>query len=344
MENEVLFPFSYVLQLEYSETWIRRKFHRFLYKLDIRLNRYASSFSKQLSLILEDFQPDIIHCHFGIQSLYLIDNIEHFRWPIVITFHGYDASLMLNTSKVYRERLKSILARKNVFTVFVCSALQKNLHKFGIRTPRSRVIYLGIDTDYFQRYEYSKDSNILFLQVSSFVEKKGHLVTLLAFHKFLKRFPEENAELVFLGDGPLLADILKMIEKLRISEKVKILGHLSPEKVKSYLRMATVFLHHSVTSKEGDQEGIPTSIKEAMCMELPIVSTIHSGIPELITDRVHGFLVPESDLTSYVEKMKEATEMGYLKINRERIINDFNARVQDDKLVNFFSQIILPSV
>lgn len=342
-ENEDLFPFSNVSVLQYPDGWLRRRLHKLLYKLNIKLTRYSASFSRQVWHELEEFQPDIIHCHFGIQALYLIDNLERSSLPIVITFHGYDASLVLQTSKIYRKRLKNLFKRKNVHAVFVCNALRNNLHNFGICTPRSRVIYLGIETDFFHRTEYLTDGSISFLQVSSLVEKKGHYTTLLAFCKFLQLFPEKNAQLIFLGNGPMLPDIRRLINQLGISGNVKILGHLSPEMVLKYLSRATVFLHHSVTSRRGDQEGIPTSIKEAMSMGLPVVSTKHSGIPELVFDNIHGFLVEEFDLDSYVEKMQKASEMGLLKINRERIVSEFEAKKQDAKLASYFLQIISSS-
>ncbi len=70
------------------------------------------------------------------------------------------------------------------------------------------------------------------------------------------------------------------------------------------LNKSHIFILSSVTASNGDQEGIPNALKEAMAMGLPVISTDHSGIPELIEDGISGFLVPERDIAALVDRIE----------------------------------------
>ena len=106
------------------------------------------------------------------------------------------------------------------------------------------------------------------------------------------------------------------------------------------MKQADVFVHHSITSSNGDQEGIPTALMEAMAMELPVISTIHSGIPELVQNGVNGYLVQEKDINTYAKKMSEALKLGKLLKNREIINADFELTKHNEQLVQLYQKLV----
>ena len=103
--------------------------------------------------------------------------------------------------------------------------------------------------------------------------------------------------------------------------------------------VADVFVHHSITSKKGDQEGIPNALVEAMAMEMPVLTTFHSGIPELVSHGVNGFLCEENDVLTYSEQMDQIYNWGYRKENRDLIEKKFSLKKHIDKLNEMYDYI-----
>jgi colanic acid/amylovoran biosynthesis glycosyltransferase len=101
----------------------------------------------------------------------------------------------------------------------------------------------------------------------------------------------------------LREDLQQVIDGMGVAEQIKLLGWKTHEEVKMLMEESHVLVAPSVTSEDGDQEGIPNVIKEAMASGLPVISTFHSGIPELVIDRVSGFLVPERDAASIADSL-----------------------------------------
>ncbi len=95
---------------------------------------------------------------------------------------------------------------------------------------------------------------------------------------------------------PLRGELEKLSADLGIAERVQFLGSQPHKVVKNWLARAHVFVLPSVTAQNGDVEGIPVALMEAMAAGLTVVSTRHSGIPELIEHGVGGFLSPERDV------------------------------------------------
>jgi glycosyltransferase involved in cell wall biosynthesis len=167
-----------------------------------------------------------------------------------------------------------------------------------------------------------KREKLVFFQASNFVEKKGHEFTINAFEMFLRIYP--NAELIFEGSGELLLPIKELVKNLDIEPKVRFLGHLSSESVLDFMANADIFLHHSITASNGDQESIPTVIMEAMSCGLPVISTFHSGIPELIQSGTDGILVEERNVDKYYEAMVGLlADDGLITLNAKNKVNKY---------------------
>jgi colanic acid/amylovoran biosynthesis glycosyltransferase len=324
-----------------TEIGFKRGFiQRVLSKLDLLLSYRNKKYAKKLNYFVNELEPDVIHCNFGRESLKIIDNLENNNIPIVIQFRGYDASSALNM-KSYVRRLKKVLSQKNIYPIFVSKSLRENLADKGIMFEKSDILYSGINLKKFIFCEKKKISGMkIFLQISSLVEKKGQEYTIQAFSLFLKNKNKDEYKLILTGDGPRKDSLELLSRSLGIEKNIEFIGNIDTNKAIELLSMADVFVHHSVTPRNGDQEGIPNALMEAMAIGLPVLSTKHSGIPELVADKENGFLVEEKDIESYAEKMDEIITWERLRKNRSVVEKNFEMTIHNKKLESIYNKVI----
>lgn len=299
------------------------------------------SFRQQWNEILDNFQPDLILIPFGTVASRVL---EYHDWetkiPVLIVFHGYDASVMLN-DKNYVRRLRKMMQRKEVSAAFVSKDMQMRMHQKGIEFNQEFVLYCGVNIKQYKRTDYEKTEVFSFLQVSSFADKKGHEYTLEAYAKFLNDFPvyRSQTRLIIGGDGDKMSKLKDMVRKLNIADNVIFKGWVTVDENVGLMNAAQCFLHHSVTTDVGDKEGIPTVVMEAMAMELPILSTRHSGIPELVEEGVHGYLVEERDVEKYAERMKDILDWDYKTENRRKVESLFSESKHAEDLYYIINEL-----
>ena len=340
--NNKEFSFDNIKVIPFKESRLTKKLRWTLEQKELIFSKQNSYFKKEFDLLLEEFKPDVIHSHFGNESMIILDNLSHFNIPIFISFHGYDASQMLS-NKTYVKKLNYYLQKPNVHPLFVSNFIKENVIRAGVNVNGYDILYCGIDVHLFNPSSDQKkySDQFIFLQISSFNEKKGHVYTLRAFKQFLNSVSDKKKFKLILAGGWLLIDeIKKETNNLGLNEYVEFPGILTSHQVQACLSKANVFLHHSITAKNGDTEGLPTVIMEAMAMELPIISTYHAGIPELIEDGINGYLVREKDIDSYANKMCEITKWPLLPINREKIIASFSVKKHIKDLENIYTKIL----
>lgn len=336
---------DYVKIIPYFKTGLYRKIMSFLWKYDIMCDFKNKRFSNEINKTINYFNPDIIHCHFGFEALHLLDNLDNFKEKkVIIHFNGYDASMMMR-KKSYVKRLQFYLSLKNVYTIS-CNQyfLDEFKNKYRIKIAHEFNLKYGVNIDntFTLNHNNTKNQIPVFVQVASLSEKKGHEFTFRAFKKFIEATGLSLSKLLIIGNGYKESFLKDLVVELDIKNNVHFLGTQKPTTVSEIFKGADVFLHHSITDKYGDMEGIPVAIMEAMSMELPVVSTNHSGIPELVENNVNGFLVEEKDVDSYALKMLDAFKMGKLPINRSKILNEFNLKKHNENLESIY-QIILSS-
>jgi len=304
---------------------------------------YSDSILKEnINQIIDEFQPDIIHTHFGFESWWFLKNLEAKSIPIFISFHGFDASHKLN-SKRYIRNIKYFKQKFDPYFILVSNDMTHRMEKALGILNKKLLLYYGINVNNFKPTQESFDhikKRYTLLQVSSFTEKKGHLFTIQAFKLFHEKHPDLPKILILAGTGPLLSKMQVLSESFGITELISFPGLVDSEKAKALMNEADVFVHHSVTSEQGDMEGIPNAIMEAMAMELPILSTFHSGIPELVEDNVNGYLTKERDIQDMALKMDLLRKWSKLPVNREKIIASFEQENHCKQLVTFYKNAI----
>ncbi|WP_417558891.1 MULTISPECIES: glycosyltransferase [Flavobacteriaceae] len=336
-KNEHLFPLEnvHIYKEKKDFNYIISAFKR---KLNIDFTYFSSSFSKNFQRHIATFEPDIVHCHFGTHFFRLGDYFKRYPIPTVITFHGYDASAAL-TNKTYCNSLNKVFTNPLVIGTAVSKAIKANLVNIGIPSEKIIVDYLGVDIDFFKREkrrEFNSNAPATFLQIANFVEKKGHQYTLKAFKKHLEA-TKSNDVLIFGGTGPLFEEMVQLSKKLNLQHNVKFIGLVDRFQVKELMEDAHFFVHHSITAADGDTEGLPTVLMEAMAMELPCISTFHSGIPEIIEDGLNGILNVEREIEGLSRAFNDIKAIP--NIQRALILRNYNLQINTAKIENIFKTI-----
>jgi glycosyltransferase involved in cell wall biosynthesis len=175
------------------------------------------------------------------------------------------------------------------------------------------------------------------------IEKKGLPIGFRAFAVFLRQYP--NATLTIAGEGPLLGDLQKLARELSIDERVSFTGFISQEQLRDIYYRSHIFLHPSQRGHDGNQEGIPNSMLEAMATGLPVFATDHGGIPEAIENGVSGVLVPERDHQALAQGLLNAArEPGFLsrvaRIGAEAVRKNFDLTTQAQRLEDIYLKLL----
>lgn len=316
-------PFHPVEVIQYSRSWLRRKWDNQLYKFNLSLHFAQHPLQRHLASIMDEFRPDVLHLHFGIHALQFLDNLN-FSGPVFITFHGYDATKLVKKSAVYRKRLHHLFQQSNIFPLATAASLFRYMEAYGVYSVNSKVLYSGVRMDLFQlgAQKSNKRTKVL-TQISSFRDKKGHGYLLHAFQALIALRPDVELELRLAGGGPLEKDMMALARQLGIADQVKFLGWITQEEAVVLLQQTDVFVHPSITTEEDDMESTTVSILEAMAMALPIFATRHSGIPEIVEHGVNGLLAEERNIDEYVSCMAKLLDWGPQLHNRTTIEQRF---------------------
>ncbi len=325
--------------VKYPSNSFKSKIRWRLEKNNYLFNWADKKFATKLRNEINKFNPSIIHCQFSYESVKLLQNFDSLV-PVILNFRGYGASAKLK-NKHYVSWLKKIALKKNIYPIYVCEFLKKNLINKGIKfINKGLVLYTGINHDLFKRSRPRfNNSKKIFIQVAAFNEKKGQDVTIKAFAKFISTQDLKNHNLVFIGVGKNLNKSKKLVKELKIENSVVFKGHLTQLEIIKELEKSDVFVHHSVTAKNGDQEGIPNAILEAMSMGMPILSTNHSGIPEAVIHNENGLLSNENDIKTLSNQMREICNWPLIPKNRRRIEDLFSLELHIKNLKSFYENI-----
>jgi colanic acid/amylovoran biosynthesis glycosyltransferase len=205
------------------------------------------------------------------------------------------------------------------------------------------VLHSGIDCERFAFRERSRagDEPTRIVTVGRLVEKKGIASGLEAVARVLASGRAVSYTIV--GEGALRSELERLVDRLGIAAHVHMCGRLSHAEVASLLNDAHILLAPSVTAADGDQEGIPNVLKEAMAMGLPVVGTEHAGIPELVENGVSGYLVPERDVVAIADRLIELIDRPETwpvlgRKGRERVLAEFDIRKQSETLAALYRE------
>ncbi|HKP02541.1 MAG TPA: glycosyltransferase [Chthoniobacterales bacterium] len=243
--------------------------------------------------VLDRENAQLLHIYFGHIAVHLLPLIHAWPKPVVVSFHGADVMVDLD-KPAYRAATQKML--QAVRMVLVRSeSLGRALINLGCPAGKIRLQHTGIPVDEipFQPRVWPLDGAWKFVQACRLIEKKGLRVSLRTFAKFAGRYPRSTFTIA--GEGPLRTELGQVAADLGVADRVFFPGFISQTQLRELFYQSHIFLHPSEVSGDGNQEGVPNSMLEAMASGLPVFATKHGGIPEAIEDGRSGILVEERD-------------------------------------------------
>lgn len=267
-------------------------------KLKLKLSGGSVTQSQQQNLInsIKANKIEVALVEYGHHAHWLLKVLKTANIPFVAHFHGHDATehRILENTKNYGAMFAA--ASK---VVAVSRYMENHLLKLGC--PREKLVYnvYGPRPEFAQVAPNFQKQNLL--SVGRFTNKKAPYYTLLAFSKIAVDFPE--AKLTFAGDGTLFEACRNLGTQMGLESQLRFMGVATAEQLKEEITNARAYVQHSITTDSGDMEGTPLSILEASSAGLPVISTFHAGIPDVIVDGQTGLLCNEHEVDRMAEHM-----------------------------------------
>ncbi len=293
---------------------------------------------------LDKVPYDIIHCQFGDLGLRGI-TFRDICFPsakLVTTFRGFDISLYLHEQG---DGVYEPLFKNGDFFMTNCDYFKGELIRIGCDPNRLAVVRSGLEP---REFTFSPprppgDGKIRIATTGRLSEKKGIEYGIRAVAQLASQYP--NLEYKIIGDGPLKSKLQQLIDELGVSTIIQLLGWKTQPEIQEVLANSHIFMAPSVTAADGDCDAPINVLKEAMAIGLPVVSTYHGGIPELVRDGISGFLVPERDAPGLAEKLKvliqhpeQWAQMG--QAGRTEVETHYNINPLNDLLVDVYHQAV----
>jgi colanic acid/amylovoran biosynthesis glycosyltransferase len=318
LTESTLFPFSYLYPYRDLKTTIKH-FHNH----NIRL----------------------IYARFGTGGVQMLPLKQATNLPMLTSFHGSDVSRQLVKKIDYAAKLPELFLKGDMFTV-VCEHMRNRLINLGCPDHKIVVLKSGIDLGKFPfhpKVSANKDE-IRLLSVGRLTEKKGMNILIQAFAQIAEKYPKLT--LTIIGEGEERENLERLIEKLHLHGRVKLKGKRSHPDVREQLMNCDLFTIASLTASDGNEEGIPNVIMEALAMGRVVVSTAHAGIPELIHHGETGYWVPEKDVGALsamlIHVIEHQSEWSQLAENgRRKVEQEHDIRKQIQKLEQLFTNLII---
>ncbi len=300
-ENEARFPFPQAnKRLVVLEPLPWRNLRRAWFR-HVKRAPLAIPPSRVLRLLHETLRSDaqVVHLFFGHIGVQLLPFIAACPRPVVVSFHGADVGVDASRP-AWRAALHQVFQRSSLILARSESLLE-GLAALGCPSDKLRLQRTGIPLDDwpFQARPLPAGGAWHFVQACRLVPKKGLRSTLRAFAEIARHYP--HATLTLAGDGPLLEELRRAAAADGLAQRVAFPGFLDQSALRHLIYSAHAFFHPSETAADGNREGVPNALLEAMASGLPILATRHGGIPEAVTDGHSGYLVEEGDAAALAQ-------------------------------------------
>lgn len=278
-----------------------------------------------------------LHAHFATEGTTVAWTFSLLAGiPFSFTAHAYD---------IYLSPLK--LCEKLQAAAFVVTISQHNKAHLLMVSPelpptKVHVLHGWVDLERFTPSSNRSIEPFRILSVGRLVEKKGHAYLIEACAQLAAW--EIPFECRIVGEGPLRQKLEAAIIANDLDGRVRLLGAVPHEQVLALLDNSSVFALPCVITDEGDRDGIPVSLAEAMAMQLPVVSTDIVGISELVQEGT-GFLAPPRDAETLAEALRKVHEMSdearreMGRRGRSVVEAEFNLESEVQELIRLFRSV-----
>lgn len=244
-------------------------------------------------------EAEVTHIFFGHIAVQLLPFLQACPRPVVVSFHGADVGVDADQG-AWRDSLLEVF-RCATLVLARSESLLEGLRALGCPPEKLRLQRTGIPLDAwpFVPRTPPADGAWHFVQACRLVPKKGLRTTLKAFAEIARTWPK--ARLTLAGNGPLLAELQASAAAAGLADRVTFPGFLDQDQLRALIYGAHIFFHPSETPADGNREGVPNALLEAMASGLPVLATNHGGIPEAVTHGLSGFLADEGDAASLTQ-------------------------------------------
>ncbi|APJ86652.1 TPA: colanic acid biosynthesis glycosyltransferase WcaL [Escherichia coli] len=342
-------PTGKVAKLRHRASQTLRGIHRKNTWQALNLKRYGAE-SRNLILsaicgqVAKPLHADVFIAHFGPAGVTAakLRELGVIRGKIATIFHGIDISsreVLNHYTPEYQQ-----LFRRGDLMLPISDLWAGRLQKMGCPREKIAVSRMGVDmTRFSPRPVKAPATPLEIISVARLTEKKGLHVAIEA----CRQLKELGVAFRYriLGIGPWERRLRTLIEQYQLEDVIEMPGFKPSHEVKAMLDDADVFLLPSVTGADGDMEGIPVALMEAMAVGIPVVSTLHSGIPELVEADKSGWLVPENDARALAQRLAAFSQLDtdelapVVKRAREKVEHDFNQQVINRELASLLQAL-----
>lgn len=333
-----LFPFPEedlykIYSRRYTLNWLLRQLSRRILDRDFYSER-----------VLIQRKAKLIHGHFGPSGWLMLPVKRYLRFPLVTTFYGRDMSMLAQLPK-WRTRYQELFQEGDLFLV-EGNHMKQHLIQLGCPEMKVRILRIPVDTCRlaFKPRKPKGEQKVVLLFSGRFTEKKGLIYAL----KAVKRAREslKNIEFRIVGDGKLREEVERFIADEGMSDWTHLLGFLDYGQYIEELQHADIFIHPSITASDGDSEGgAPTVILDAQAVGLPVLSTYHADIPEVVVPGKSALLSGERDweglaknLLFLLENQEMWEQMG--TVGREHVENHHQISKIVSQLEDMYEELI----
>ncbi len=295
--------------------------------------------------IIKKRNAELIHAHFGQLGVYALKLKRSLNIPLITTFYGWDISVLAE-NREWRLKYKTLFEEGDLFLV-EGPHMKTKLLNLGCPEEKIMIQRIAIPLDKIQfrpRKPKKSDGNVILIFCGRLEEKKGILYALKAVGKIREWF--KNIEFRIIGEGILRPEIETYIKTHHMNDYTVMLGFLNYDEYLEEMNKADIFVHPSVVSSTGNSEGgAPTTILEAQATGMPVVSTYHADIPNVVVPEKSALLSKEKDYNEVANNIKYLLEnqetweqMG--SIGREFVETYHNIYNEVDRLEEIYSQLL----
>ncbi len=293
-------------------------------------NDFEWDIKQALKKSLKENKIEAVLAEYGTTAARVLPICQELNLPLIVHFHGYDATVydVLKQHNNYKE-----LFAYAKYVIAVSKAMFDQLINIGC--PKEKLILntYGPNDAFLKLTPTLKEDQLI--AIGRFTDKKAPYYTILAFKNVISQIP--NAKLIMAGDGYLLNTCKNLVKLYQLEKNVAFVGVVTPDEYRNYLTNSRAFVQHSITAENGDMEGTPLAVLEAAAAGIPVISTNHAGIPDVVLNNETGLLVDEHDVVGMSDNMLKilqdkslALQMG--KKGKERIKNQFSMQKHIDTL------------
>lgn len=346
VENLDQFPIQNLHRTENVQRW-KRVLEMGLLKLGLKQSRYQVDF---LVTIIKKEGGNILHSHFGNTAWVNINVPKRTSIKHIVSFYGFDVGYLPYHDKRWIRRYSQIF--ENVDKVLCLGPnMAQQILEMGCPPKKVVIHHLGVSLENipFKLRTWKPNETLKVLIAATFREKKGIPYALEALGQIQNSV---NLEITIIGDSTKeersikeKEKILAIIEKYKLHSKIRMMGFQPHSVLLNEAYKHHIFLSPSITACDGDSEGTPVTIMEMAASGMPIVSTLHSDIPEIIKTRETGLLAKEKDVDELVDHLRWLVDnydqwSPILKASRTHIEKEFDIKTQAKKLSKLYRDLL----